>query len=92
MNILFLMSDEHRPDVAGFAGNDIIRTPNLDRLAQDAVVFDNAYTPSPICVPARHALMNGRLPRTSGIEHYSWDLAPGAMPWSRRFAQFGNDY
>ena len=39
-NILFLMTDEHRPDLAGFAGNSIVRTPNLDRLAKDSVVFN----------------------------------------------------
>ena len=42
-NILFLMDDEHRYDVLGYAGNDIVRTPTLDKLASEAVVFDNAY-------------------------------------------------
>lgn len=45
-NILFIMTDELRADVTGFGGNCIIRTPNLDRLAAKATVFDNAYTPS----------------------------------------------
>ena len=40
-NILILMSDEHRYDVCGFARNPVVRTPNLDRLAKEAVVFDN---------------------------------------------------
>ncbi len=42
-NILFLMSDEHRPDVTGYAGNAVIRTPVLDELARTGVVFRNAY-------------------------------------------------
>lgn len=46
-NILFLMSDEHRPDVTGYEGNEVVRTPVLDELAKTGVVFQNAYTPSP---------------------------------------------
>lgn len=87
-NVLFLMSDEHRPDVLGYAGNGVVRTPNLDRLAESGVVFANAYTPSPICVPGRQCLMAGQLPKTCGCEGWR-DLPPGHMTFSRRFAQFG---
>ena len=52
-NILFLMSDEHRADVTGFGGNRVVRTPVLDELAESGIVFRNAYTPSPICIPCR---------------------------------------
>ena len=58
-NILFLMSDEHRPDVTGYEGDKAVRTPVLDALAETGVVFRNAYTPSPICVPGRQCLMVG---------------------------------
>ena len=45
------MSDEHRFDVSGFMGNEVVRTPFLDSLARDAVVFDNAYSPYPeMCI------------------------------------------
>ena len=53
MNILFLMADEFRHDLAGFMGNEVVRTPHLDRLASRAFISDNAYTPSPVCVPSR---------------------------------------
>ncbi|WP_282942039.1 sulfatase-like hydrolase/transferase [Paenibacillus sp. RC67] len=88
-NILFLMSDEHRWDVSGFAGNGIIRTPNLDRLAENGVVFDNAYTPSPICVPARQSMMAGQFPRTCHCEKFGQDLAPGYMTFARQLAEHG---
>lgn len=88
-NILFLMSDEHRFDVAGFAGNPVVRTPVLDELARGGVVFDNAYTPSPICVPARQSLAAGQLPGTSGCRRYGEDLPAGHMTFARRFAQYG---
>ncbi len=86
-NILFLMSDEHRADVAGFGGDSVVRTPRLDALAATGVVFSNAYTPSPICIPGRQCLMSGQLPRTCRTETFLQDLAPGYMTWARRFGQ-----
>jgi choline-sulfatase len=81
------MSDEHRADVAGYAGDPVIRTPVLDSLARTGVVFRNAYTPSPICAPGRQCLMSGQLPRTCGCEVWGDDLAPGYMTWARRFSE-----
>jgi choline-sulfatase len=88
-NILFLMSDEHRYDTAGYAGNTVVRTPVLDLLARDGVVFDNAYTPSPICVPARQCIAAGKFPRHCGCERYGDDLAPGYMTFARRLVEHG---
>lgn len=88
-NVLVLMSDEHRADVAGFSGDPVVRTPRLDALAEGAVVFENAYTPSPICVPARQCLATGMLPRHLGVEVMGQDLEPGAMTFARRFSQHG---
>lgn len=59
-NILVIMSDEHNAGVMGCYGNKIVQTPNLDRLAQRGVVFENAYTNSPLCVPARLAFTTGK--------------------------------
>ena len=86
-NILFLMSDEHRADVTGYAGNLVVRTPVLDELARTGVVCRNAYTPSPICIPGRQALMSGQFPRTCGCESFGQDLPPGHMTFARRFSQ-----
>ncbi|NBE98341.1 hypothetical protein FE391_15035 [Nonomuraea sp. KC401] len=88
-NILFLMSDEHRPDAAGFAGDPVARTPVLDAVAAEGVVFTNAYTPSPICVPGRQSIMAGQFPRTTGCERFGEDLTPGHMTYARRLAQYG---
>ncbi len=87
-NILFLMSDEHRADITGYEGDPVVRTPTLDRLAQSGVVFRNAYTPSPICIPGRQAMMSGQLPRTCGCELFAHDLPSGHMTFSRRLSQF----
>lgn len=87
-NILFLMSDEHRADISGYEGDPVVRTPVLDELAGTGVVFRNAYTPAPICIPGRQALMSGQFPRTCGCEVFSQDLLPGYMTFARRFSQY----
>ena len=86
-NILFLMSDEHRPDVTGYEGDEVVQTPTLDALAETGVVFRNAYTPSPICVPGRQCLMSGQLPKTCGCEGW-FDLEPNYMTFARQFSRY----
>ncbi len=88
-NVLILMADELRFDLPGFMGNPIARTPTLDRLARDAVVFDNAYTPAPVCVPARQSIATGKYPLHTGCEHFGEDLAPGAPTFARAFSEAG---
>ena len=87
-NILFLMSDEHRPDVTGYEGDSIIRTPTLDQLADSGVVFRNAYAPAPICIPGRQAMMSGQLPSTCNCLRFGEDLAPNSMTFARRLSQY----
>jgi len=65
-HILLLINDEHRPDVLPIEGNLHIRTPTLDRFINEGVYFRNAYTPSPICVPARQSFLSGLYPRNCG--------------------------
>ena len=60
LNVLFLFSDEHRRDALGCYGGALTQTPNLDNLAARGTRFTNAYTPSPICVPARASLAAGQ--------------------------------
>jgi len=87
-NVLFLMDDEHRPYVFGYAGDDVVRTPTVDRLAETGTVFENAYTPAPVCVPARQSMMVGQLPKTCGCEGWE-DLDPGSYTFARHFAEHG---
>ena len=58
-NILFLFSDEHDPRHMGVSGSPLAHTPHMDALAARGTRFVNAYTPSPICVPARASLATG---------------------------------
>ena len=59
MNVLFILADQHNPSFTGCYGG-ITRTPNLDQLAKEGTKFEYAYTPSPICSPARACLFSGR--------------------------------
>lgn len=70
-NILFIISDEHQAQALSCAGHPLVKTPNLDALAARGVQFTNAYTPSPICVPARAALATGKYVHQTGY----WDNA-----------------
>jgi choline-sulfatase len=74
-NLLFLMSDQHTQRVAGCYGDGVVRTPALDRLADRGVVFENAYCPSPICVPSRMSLLTGCYPATQSCWTNSDTLA-----------------
>jgi choline-sulfatase len=68
-NILLITADQFRWDCLGCIGNPVIRTPNLDRLAARGMLFRNAFTPNPICVPARATIMTGNYSQTcTGIK------------------------
>lgn len=73
------MTDQHRFDCLGYAGHPLVETPRLDELAGESVQFENAYTPSPVCGPARASLFTGRFPSGCGVTG-NWDpLAEGCQ-------------
>jgi choline-sulfatase len=89
-NLIVIMSDEHNPFVAGYAGHPVIETPHLDRLAAGGTRFTAAYTPSPICVPARASFITGQPVH----EHRAWDnaIAYGGTPpgWAHMLRDRGH--
>lgn len=74
-NLLVIMSDEHQSRALSCAEHPLVKTPNLDKLAARGIRFTNAYTPSPICVPARAAFASGRYVHDIRL----WD---NAMPYT----------
>jgi arylsulfatase A-like enzyme len=68
--ILFLMTDQHRPDGIGLFGDPYAQTPVLDRLAQEGMAFRKAYTQYPLCVPARTSILLGRY--THSVSSGNW--------------------
>lgn len=67
-NILLICTDQHAKSSIGAYGSRICRTPHLDRLAEDALVFDHAYTTCPVCSPARASLQTGLYPFRHGMQ------------------------
>jgi arylsulfatase A-like enzyme len=61
------MTDQHKFDVLGCMGNPLAKTPNLDRLAAEGVLFTQAHSTVPYCSPTRTAIVTGRYPSTLGI-------------------------
>jgi len=66
-NILFIISDDLATHAVGCYGNDEIRTPNIDRLADSGVRFEHAYANSPMCTPSRATIMTGKYPHAVGV-------------------------
>src|SRR5919205_359698 len=66
-NFLFLIADDHAGYVLGADGNQLARTPNLDRLASEGTRFAANYCNSPVCTPSRQSFFTGQMPSTAGV-------------------------
>ena len=72
-NIVFLMTDNHRWDLLGCAGNSVIKTPNIDRLAERGVMFSNSFCTTSICAATRASILTGEYRREHG---YTFTMPP----------------
>ena len=90
-NVLFILSDEHSRRVLGCYGHEMIRTPNLDALAARGVRFSDAYTNSPICVPARATLATGRYPHQIRFWDNGIAYDGSVKSWHHRLRDAGHD-
>jgi len=82
-NLLVIMSDEHQARAMGCAAHPFVQTPHLDKLAARGMRFTNAYTPSPICVPARASFATGRHVHKNRL----WDNAMPYTLWKKTYAR-----
>ncbi|MBK1875939.1 sulfatase family protein [Pelagicoccus mobilis] len=78
-NIIFIMSDDHAANAIGaygsrLAGLDL--TPNLDRLAEEGILFENAFCNNSICTPSRASIITGQYPQTNGVLDLDHKLGP----------------
>jgi choline-sulfatase len=78
-HILVMMVDQLSALFLRAYGHAVTRTPTIDRLADDGVLFENAYCPSPLCAPARSAFMTGSLPTRTGVYDNSAEF-PSSIP------------
>jgi choline-sulfatase len=74
-NVLILMADQMVPSALPFHGHPITQTPAMSGLADSGVVFDNAYTGSPLCSPGRASFMTGLLPSRTHTYDNAAELA-----------------
>jgi len=65
-NIIFILTDDQRWDALGSSGNEVIHTPEMDRLADEGIYFRNAFVTTPICAASRASILTGRYERTHG--------------------------
>jgi len=75
MNVLFIISDQHRYDHMSCSGNTVLHTPNLDRLSSEGVHFTNAFCTNPMCMPNRATLLTGLYPNVHGIRSNGMNLS-----------------
>ena len=78
-NILFMFADDQAQSCMGYAGNPLIQTPNLDRLAGEGVYFDNAFVTTAICCSSRASILTGQYTRRHGITDFQKPLSAEAF-------------
>jgi arylsulfatase A-like enzyme len=80
-NVVLLLSDDHMADALGCAGDPTVKTPNIDRLARSGVRFTRAFSPNPICTPARASILTGQASTTSGVTFFNKPIPPKTKTW-----------
>ncbi len=89
MNVLFVLPDQHRSDFVGFLGRHPVRTPCLDRLAARGTTFSRAWTPSPLCAPARACFTQGCGYDRSPVRNNADNLSPDGPSFFRHLRDGG---
>ena len=87
--MIFLMTDTTRKDMLGCYGDSRMRTPNLDRLAEEGIRYENAYTCQPVCGPARSAIFTGTFPHTNGMVTNSIAMGQNVKTIGQRLTDAG---
>lgn len=68
-NIIFILSDDHRWDYLSCLGHPFLKTPNMDRLASEGVLFSNAFVTTSLCSPSRASFLTGQYAHTHGVRN-----------------------
>lgn len=74
-NMVFVLTDDHRWDALGAMGHPFLQTPHLDRLANEGILFENAFVTTSLCSPSRASFLTGQYAHTHGVvtNHTPWD-------------------
>jgi len=90
-NILLIMADQLAHDVIGALGHPAVKTPNLDELARNGVVFENCYCNSPLCAPSRASFVTGTHIRNNGVYDNGAELPASSMTVMHHLRRAGYD-
>ena len=88
-NVVFLLTDDQRPDTIAALGNSIIETPNLDRLVRGGTAFTRAICANPICTPSRAEILTGASGFRNGVLDFSRKIDPEMAFWPRTMKEAG---
>lgn len=78
-NVLLITTDQHNAEILGCMGNPVVHTPNIDNLASRGAIFTQAFTPFPVCTPARTSIFTGLFAKNHGVRHnINMNYKPGA--------------
>lgn len=88
-NFVFFITDDISPNDLGCYGNIRIKTPHLDRIAQEGLVFDNAYLTISSCSPSRCSIITGRYPHNTGAPELHTSLPDDQLTFIQVFQQAG---
>jgi arylsulfatase A-like enzyme len=88
-NIVFVMSDQHRADMMGCAGDPVVKTPNMDRLAAEGIRFERAYCQGPLCMPSRASMLTERYVRDHGVFENASQVSEGTPTFLQGLRQAG---
>ncbi|MDP6445682.1 MAG: sulfatase-like hydrolase/transferase [Pirellulaceae bacterium] len=88
-NVLFLLSDDQRPDALGASGNTYVRTPHLDRLARQGVTVTRAVCAYPICTPSRAEIISGASSFRNGVLDFGGRFRDDLAYWPETMRRAG---
>ena len=79
-NLVFFLGEGVRWDESSLAGNSLLRTPNIDRIGREGVVFKNAFVVNALCLPSRATILSGMYSHTTGAVDNQHSKVPESFP------------
>ena len=89
INFLYIITDQHRADYLSCAGHPLLKTPNIDRIADGGTMFDRFYVANPVCMPNRASILTCRMTSVNGARSNGLPLPNGSNTFVRQLAKAG---
>lgn len=90
-NVLFILCDDLRPDAVGCLGSKHVKTPHIDEVAKNGVVFLNSFCTTSLCSPSRASILTGLYAHAHGVRNNFTELPESLPHWPARLQQEGYD-